>query len=303
MGFVAYRVGYRWIYWILAITNLVQFVGYLFGGPETRYLRQNVEHRGSAFKQEYLNFRRLDPKPLRAIEFIQPAFLARYTSIVIPAVAYAITFGFCSVFLTVEIPQIFIPKFEFNPQQLGLQFLGIIIGSIIGEQLGGPLSDWWMKRKQRQLGPGARPHPEHRLVMSYFGFALAMAGLIIFGVRTEQAAHLKWNVTPIIGIAIAACGNQIITTILITYAVDSHPEQSSSIGVFVNLIRNPWGFIGPFWYPDMINSIGMSGSGGLMAGIIFACAVVPTAILQLRGGPWRERRTARDDTGEPTRGD
>lgn len=85
-----------------------------------------------------------------------------------------------------------------------------------------------------------------------------------------------------IGIAIAAVGNQIVTTVLVTYAIDSYIEHSSSIGVFVNVVRSTWGFIGPFWYTDMYASLGNSGSGGLMAGLIFIASIVPVALLQWR---------------------
>lgn len=242
MGFVAYHAGWRWILWILAIINFVQFVLYLFLGPETRYIRRGVEHRGSALKQEYLTFGRIDPNPFSFWEFIQPLGLFRYASILIPSVAYAIVFGFTSVVLTVEIPQLFLPKFEFNPQQLGLQFLGMIVGSIIGEQLGGRLSDFWMKRRSKSIH--GKPAPEHRLWLSYSGFLLAIVGLIVFCVRLQQAPQGHWNVTPIIGVGIAGCGNQIITTVLVTYAIDCHPEQSASIGVFVNFVRSTWAFVG-----------------------------------------------------------
>ncbi|KAI9656193.1 MAG: hypothetical protein M1821_004855 [Bathelium mastoideum] len=287
MGFVAYHVGYVWIFWILAIINGVQFILYLFLGPETRYMRRGVAHRGSAFKQEYLTLGRIDPSPLRPVEFVEPLFLARYMAILIPACSYSIVFGFASVLVTVEIPQLFLPKFGFNPQEIGLQFLGIIIGSIIGEQLSGPLSDWFVSRRTRQLG-GRRPAPEYRLWLSYAGFLLAMVGLLVFGIRTAQAKPMHWNVTPIVGIAIAGAGNQMVTTVLVTYAVDCHLEHAASIGVFVNVIRSTWGFIGPFWFPYMFNSIGTSGSGGLMAGLIFIAAWVPIVFQQWRGQRWRE---------------
>ncbi|KAK0638252.1 putative transporter [Lasiodiplodia hormozganensis] len=306
MGFVAYHVGYRWIFWIYAIINAAQFIGYLFLGPETRYIRQGVQHTGSAFKQEYLNFgHRLDPTPLHFYEFLQPASLARYKSILIPTISYTVVFGFASVFMTVEIPQIFLPKFEFNPQQIGLQFLGIIIGSVLGEQMAGPLSDVWMDRAAKRNG-SIRPPPEFRLWLSWLGFLLTIVGLIVFGVRTQQAVPMHWNVTPIIGLAIASVGNQIVTTVLVTYAVDCHPESSSSIGVFVNLIRSTWGFIGPFWFPQMIESIGMSGSGGLMAGIVFVASWLPIILLQIRGGVWRKRGALKEESrpsAAPGRGD
>nr|POE86931.1 putative transporter [Quercus suber] len=277
-GFVAFQSGnYRWIYWILAIINGVQFIAYLFLGPETRYIRRSNEHSESAFKREYLSFRRIDPKPLQLIEFVQPLFLVKNISIAIPAIAYTFVFGFCSVLGTVEIPQLFVPKFGFNPQQLGLQFLGSIIGTIIGEQLGGRLSDYWVNRRARKLN--AKPAPEHRLWLSYAGFLLAMVGMLVFGVRIEQAPRGHWNVTPIIGIAIGAVGNQIVTTVLITYAIDCHVEHAASIGVFVSVIRQTWGFIGPFWFPIMLDSIGGAASGGIMVVIIFACSWVPIAAL------------------------
>lgn len=209
--------------------------------PETRYLRQGVPHHGSAFKQEYLQFRRIDPSPFRLYEFIEPLSLFKYTSIVLPVVAYAMVFLFCSVMTTVEIPQLFLPKFGLNPQQIGLQFLGIIVGTIIGEQLGGALSDYWMKRRGRQLNAPAEP--EFRLWLSYVGFALAICGLVVFLVQTQHATTGVYNVTPIIGVGIAGAGNQIITTVLVTYAIDSHPEQSNNIGVFVNFVRQIWGYV------------------------------------------------------------
>ncbi|KAI9815933.1 MAG: hypothetical protein M1827_001925 [Pycnora praestabilis] len=282
MGFVAYHLGWQWIYWIFAIINGVQFVAYFFFGPETRYLRATTSLPGSTFKKEYLTFKRIDPEPLSIREFYQPILLGKFMSILIPTISYTIIFGFTSVLLTVEIPQLFGMKFEFNPQQIGLQFLGMIIGSVVGEQIGGPLSDFFMNRRTKQLN-GQRPSPEYRLWSSYLGFLMVMVGLVVFGVKLQQAPPLHWNVTPIVGIAIAAFGNQVITTVLVTYAVDCHPEHSASIGVFINLIRSTWGFIGPFWFPDMITSLNTAGSAGLMVGIVFLVSVVPVAYVQRRG--------------------
>jgi hypothetical protein len=78
--------------------------------------------------------------------------------------------------------------------------------------------------------------------LSYPAFATVICGIVVFCVQTE---NLKaYNVTPIVGIAISAFGNQIITTVMVTYAVDCHHEHAASIGVFINLVRSTWGFIG-----------------------------------------------------------
>jgi hypothetical protein len=68
----------------------------------------------------------------------------------------------------------------------------------------------------------------------------------------------------------------------VTYAIDSMVEHSSSIGVFVNVVRSTWAFTGPFWFPDMEETLGSSGSGGLMAGMIFLFSIIPIALLQWR---------------------
>ena len=67
-------------------------------------------------------------------------------------------------------------------------------------------------------------------------------GLVVFCVQVDKIK--SYDVTPIVGIAIAAFGTQIITTIMVTYAVDCHHEHAASIGVFINLVRSTWGFIG-----------------------------------------------------------
>jgi hypothetical protein len=40
---------------------------------------------------------------------------------------------------------------------------------------------------------------------------------------------------------------KVVTTVLITYAVDCNPDDSASVGVFINFVRQEWAFIGPFW--------------------------------------------------------
>lgn len=198
------------------------------------------------FKESYFKFRRIDPTPFTLFEFISPLRMVAYPCVMIPAAAYAMVFLFGSVLVTVEIPQLFAEKFHFNAQQLGLQFLGLIVGSIIGEQIGGHASDLWMRARERKVGPGKHV-PEFRLWLSYAGYLLTICGIVVFLVRIGQAPEGKWNVTPVVGAGIAAAGNQIVTTVLITYAVDCYHEEAASIGVFITFVRQIWGFIGPFW--------------------------------------------------------
>lgn len=227
MGFVAYHTGgFQWIYFIIAIINGVQFVLYFFFGAETLYIRSNEPPKGSAFKREYLNFTRIDKTPITFRDFYAPALLVKHVNILIPVVSYTMIFGFCSVLLTVEIPQIYGSQYYFNAQQLGLQFLAIIIGSVLGEQVGGFFSDKHMNMKMKRNG-GIPPPPEYRLRLAYPGFVAIIVGLIVFGVMLQEEPE-HWSVVPLVGIAIATFGNQVITSVLVTcksQAPNLYPER------------------------------------------------------------------------------
>lgn len=223
---------------------MVQFVLYVAFGSETRYIRGQGDE--STPVPHRLALRRIDPSPFSVVEFVHPFIYAVRWRVAIPAAAYAMTFLFCSVMTTVEIPQLFAEKFHFGPQQLGVQFIALIIGSLVGELLGTTSAAWWMARGVKASNGGRRPPPERRLWISYVGYALATCGIIVFLVMSLQLE--VYNVSPVVGAGIAAAGNQFVTTVLINYAVDCYPSDAASVGVFITFVRQIWGFIGPFWY-------------------------------------------------------
>jgi MFS family permease len=244
-GFVAQRVGYRWIFWVLAVVNVCQLILYLFLGPETRYL--GPSHSGlSTFRSQYMSIRRIDSTPFSLAEIVHPLRLVVLMPVLVATVSYSTVFLFASVMGSVEVPQLLQAKFDLNAQQVGLQFLGLVVGTLIGEIMGGHMPDMWMIMRTKQLG--TRQPPEFRLWLSYVGYLMTIAGMVVFLVCTQTATQGHWTVSPVVGLGIAAFGNQVVTTVMVTYAVDVHPEEAASIGVFVSFIRSEWGFIGPFWY-------------------------------------------------------
>ncbi|PVI05024.1 MFS general substrate transporter [Periconia macrospinosa] len=303
-GFVSYRIGYQWTYWILAMTNGVQLLLYLFLGLETRFIRQRHVPPATlpTFKQTCLHFHRIDPTPLTALTFLSPFRLATYPCVLIPAISYSMSYLFASTLVIIEIPQLFIPKFHFNQQQLGLQFISVIVGALIGDQLGGRLSDFWMAQARARRAHAPTPTtptrtiaPEYRLWLAYPGYLFCIIGVTVFLVRTEQAAPNKWNITPIIGVAIASVGKQMITTVLITYAVDCYPDEAAGIGVFMTFVRQIWNFLGPFWFPQMFDGVGLKGSVGIAVGLIVGVSILPTGWVHWRGGSWRRGREGRGE--------
>lgn len=290
-GFVALRVGYRWIYYVLAITNAVQFILYFFFGPESRYIRGEAlppsEKGASDFKRQYFSFRRIDPAAMTFYDFVEPLTHAAHPCVVIPAVAYSMEFLWTSIMLTVEIPQLFPELFNFNTQQNGLQMIAVIIGTIVGEQIGGRMSDLWMSLRRRKLD-GRTPEPEYRLWLSYFGFSLCIIGVVVFWVQLYFAGT-TYNVTPLVGVGIASAGNQIVTTVLVTYAVDCYRTDAASVGVFITFVRQIWGFIGPFWFPELLAAVGYRQTAGIAVGMMVAFSIIPVLVIQWKGRVWRHK--------------
>lgn len=243
--------------------NGLQLILYFFFGPESRYIRaseateiqvaateETKKPEPSAFKKQYMSFGRIDKTPLTFYDFVEPLTHAAHPCVVIPACAYAMEFLWTSIMVTVEIPQLFPELFGFNTQQNGLQMIAVIVGTIIGEQIGGRVSDLWMNMRRRKLD-GRNPEAEYRLWLSYFGYALCITGLVVFLVQLYYAGN-TWNVTPLIGVGICSAGNQIVTTVLVTYSVDCYRSDAASVGVFITFVRQIWGFIGPFWYVNFL---------------------------------------------------
>jgi MFS family permease len=302
MGFIVQHLNVNWIFSILAIINFCQFLGYLLLDTETLYHPSNAAMNLQK-SQGRFTFSRIDKTPFSVLDCVAPFYICRHLKIVIPACAYALVFCYANIAIIVEMPIIFGEKFGLDPQSIGLQYIALIIGSVLGEQLSGPLSDAFLNRYSRRTG---HSHPVHRLWISYVGFLTVILGILVWGIQLQHAKQGVWNVTPLVGAAIASFGNQIITTTIITFAVDNYREESADIGVIVNFIRQVWGFvshcsssgqisilmtlqIGPFYFPLIFGNLGFAASAGIFCSIIFAFGCLPVVGLHVQG---RDRKPA-----------
>ncbi|KAJ5162528.1 hypothetical protein N7492_007920, partial [Penicillium capsulatum] len=277
-GFVVLRVPYRWIYWILAIVDQCAAVlDVFFFSSESLYLPGENASSTIMDNRGLLAFRRIDSTPLRLWDFIQPLSYVRKPCVIIPACAYAMVFLWGGIVLAIEASKVFPEQLGFNTQQVGLQSLGLLVGSVLGEQIGGLISDRWMLLRQRRRGKP--PAPEYRLWLSYIGHALAICGMNVFAVQLGNTGD-RWNINPIIGAAIASSGNQIVTTINITYSVDCYREDAASIRVLITFVRQTCGFIGPFWFSDMFENVGWAEGAGVGIAMMIAVGVIPTILMQ-----------------------
>lgn len=277
MGFVEYQTGHiKNVFLIFVVMNAVQFLAYLTLGRETVY-DKTVWHLG-------INcLYKVQPKSRYELSwkvFLRPLSLFLNVKVLFATVAYSLCFSYANVALGVELTSLYHEKYSFNSQSIGLQFIGLIVGSILGETLGGWMSDLWMNRRRKMslLSTGL---PEYRLWISYIGYAFIVVGLVVYGTILQRDE--TWTVVPVVGLALAAFGLQTVSTVLITYAIDTSPSQASDISLFVTLVRQVLGFVGPFYFPPMLENLVLEiqGTYCVLAGIVVVFAVAPTIYLHM----------------------
>lgn len=118
------------------------------------------------------------------------------------------------MYVDIHCEQIFGKVFHLSPGQISLQFIALLIGAVLGEQLAGLGSDLLVNWRT-ELAGGLRV-PEYRLPLAYPGFVLSIVGIIskymlcvfadsvrfinsplVWGVQLQNATPGVWNVTPV----------------------------------------------------------------------------------------------------------
>ncbi|EIM88380.1 MFS general substrate transporter [Stereum hirsutum FP-91666 SS1] len=203
-GFLGQYVSYEWCYYLPAVLDITMFVVMLFCLPG--------------------HF------------IIASQFKLKYPSVSTTAVYYSYTFALGSILPAVTSATLFSRLYKFTPSQTGLAFgVGTLIGSTVGELLGGIVVDRSMYLSRKRL-PGAGVVPEVRLHGIWSGAALHAAGLLIWGFTI--ACRTPW-IGPTIGFSVMCFA--------IYYAADCYRPQTTEIAQVFNFGRQTFGMTVGFW--------------------------------------------------------
>ncbi|KAJ7460933.1 MFS multidrug transporter [Mycena galericulata] len=294
VGYLVQNKGWQSAFYLLAASHLLLFFAHLFFGPETLYLNRFAPGTGYDEKEvtsrtgwrSYITFYVYDPRHISLGEVFRPLIMIWRPVVLLPALAYAITFSYTNVLMTIQIPQLFGEKFHLTPGQMSLQFISLLIGAVLGEQLAGYGSDVLVNWRTRRAG--GRRIPEFRLALAPPGFMLAIIGLIVWGIQLQNATVGKWNVTPDIGSAIALFGQQLVTTVCVTYAIESYLDETADVSAFIVFLRQLYAFTAPFYFPIAFDFFGTVKASGLFAGII-GIGMLLVIACNIWGPTWRKR--------------
>lgn len=152
-------------------------------------------------KQPYLQSLKVFRRQPLTDESLLKMFIRPFGLIILPPVLWAalvqaVTIGFL-VAVTSNVDPAFEQTYRLQPWQVGLCFLGAIIGSLIGFPAGGKLGDMCADYLTKRNG-GIR-EPEMRLPTIMISAITAPLALVLFGVGIQHQLHF---IVPTVGLAL-----------------------------------------------------------------------------------------------------
>ncbi|KAI9844146.1 MAG: hypothetical protein M1837_005746 [Sclerophora amabilis] len=234
-GFVNHYTTWRWSFYLLLIWSGAMLLSIVVFVPETYHpvlLRQKAERLRRDTGNE--KWRAPIEKQKRSIpktvlwSLIRPFQLLALEPMCLNLCLFsAILLGVLYLFFG-AFNLVFTTNHDFQQWQVGLSFLGILVGMLCGIAT----DPYWHKYYQRLVqkreaegGEAGGSEPEFRLPPAVAGAFLIPVGLFWFGWTTYRSVH--W-IVPIIGSAIFGMGTLLVFSGTFTFLVDAYPLYAAS---------------------------------------------------------------------------
>jgi multidrug resistance protein len=256
-GFLSEAAGWRWVFWLITIAAGVLTTAAFFLMRET-YEPVLLERRTARLRKETNNpdlrsklatdltkkeyFIRAIVRPTKML-FLSPTIL-------IFSIYMAIVYGYLYLLFT-TFTLVFEGVYHFSQGSVGLTFLGVGIGSLLGLGVFGSMSDKLVKRMTAKHGGVMKP--EYRLPPLIPASFLLPIGLFWYGWSAEKHAH--W-IVPIIGTAIFGLSTIAMFMCIQTYFVDSFTVYAASAIAANTVLRSLVGAFLPLAGPKMYSALG-----------------------------------------------
>ncbi|KAI2605568.1 bicyclomycin resistance protein [Hypoxylon sp. NC1633] len=292
-GFLSAAEGWRWSFWLLAIVG--GFIGILMlVSLRESYAPVILERRAARMRKESGNDQLrskldagLSPQDYFKRGIIRPFRMLFLSPIVALTSLYmAVTYGYLYLMFT-TITEVFQEYYGFSTSTVGLAFLGLGVGSLIGILTFSATSDRYIRRKAAEADAIAQAtggvkmgmKPEYRLPLLPVGAVLIPAGLFIYGWTAAYKVH--W-IVPIIGTTIIGIGNIVVFMAIQVYLVDAFTFYAASAIACNTVVRSLAGAVLPLAGLQMYSKLGIGWGNSLLAFI--AVALFPVSIVIIRFG-------------------
>ncbi|KAI1379511.1 major facilitator superfamily domain-containing protein [Hypoxylon crocopeplum] len=269
-GFLTETLGWRWIFWVLAIVygcmTLAQVMIMRETYPaailqaKTKRLRQET---GLPSLRSKLD-KGLSSRQVIVQAIVRPARMTIMSTInLVLSLASAYVNGVVFLLLTTA-PVMFQSEYGFSAKDVGLAFVGFGLGNIAGLAVFSATSDRFIRKRAAEN----RLKPEHRLVPALVGAPLLALGLFWYGWSAQIHAH--WAV-PIIGTALIGAGNVLFNTAIIGYLIDAFTAHAASAIAANTVIRSVGGTLLPLVGRNLYAALGWGWGSSVLAFLALFC--------------------------------
>ncbi|KAH9862034.1 hypothetical protein IAQ61_010236 [Plenodomus lingam] len=280
-GYLGEARGWRWNFWFVAIVAGAFFVISLIMMKETSPViileRKTKRLRAETGNDKLRSKLASDMSTARLLKhsLIRPAkMLFRSTICFALSLYVAITYAYLYILFT-TFSVVYSEVYGWNGGNAGLAFVGIGVGSIIGQityvRLGNYLVNKHIKRGDFK--------PEHRLYIMTMGGIWLPLGLFMYGWGTHYGVHY---IVPQIATAFVGFGLLLIFMPASTYLVDVYTVHAASAMTAMTVLRSLMAAFVPLSSRAMYDAMGY-GWGNSLLGFV-SLALVPIPFLFIKYG-------------------
>lgn len=275
-GFITAGLGWRWVFWLLAILSGVFGVLGMVFLRETyapvilkRKAAQLQKKTGNpGFRSEFDDS--TSSREIFLLAMVRPLKLLFLSPIILStSIFLGVVHGYQYLLLTSYSP-IFLNEYKFSISSISLSYLGAGIGSLLGLLIFA-LQTRSLYNSQKTKASGITEfEPERRLDGLFWTYLLIPIGILIYGWTAQR--KLPW-ILPIAASGIISCGTLHVFLCIIVYIIDCFPLYVASAGTGGSFLRSCVGAVIPLAGPPMFQSLGVGWGCSLLA--LISCLLVP----------------------------
>ncbi|KAF2800436.1 fluconazole resistance protein 1 [Melanomma pulvis-pyrius CBS 109.77] len=293
-GLISQAKGWRWTFWLIVI--IASPLQLLFSiiyreSYRVRILERKAESMRKRTGNSSLRSRyEVEKRPILIIKdavFRPILLLIRSRAVLLVGLCSALNMSLVYVVIT-SLGTIYDERYHIRKDLLGLTYLGLGFGMIIGVQLCGQFLDRYLQRKIKS-GNGK---PEHRLPPMVLGSVLVPLGLLAFGWAVQEKAH--W-IIPIVFSSFVGFGFVANSIAAWSYLVDAFGIYSASATAGNIVLRNAASAALPLAGPALSVKLGYGWAYTVLA--LIGLLAVPISLVLWRLG---ERIRIKDSIGRIT---
>ncbi|KAL8768282.1 MAG: hypothetical protein Q9209_005421 [Squamulea sp. 1 TL-2023] len=273
-GFLSQAKGWRWVFWLITIVaGAITIFAFIF--LKETYPPVLLERKAKRLRQETGNSNLksklgsdLSKKERFKLAIVRPLKLLVLSPIVLAlSIFMAVVYGYLYLLFT-TITEVFESTYHFSSGAVGLTFLGIGIGSLLGLFVFGAASDRIVKHKSKN----GEMKPEYRLPPMIPGAFIIPIGLFLYGWTAHY--HVHW-IVPIIGTGCVGLGLLATFMPVSTYLVDAFALHAASALAANTILRSLLGALLPLAGRSMYQTLGLGWGNSLLAFIAVALCPIP----------------------------